>query len=39
MLFHTADSPSYDAVRAEVWFDSEESARNAGFAHWDRRRR
>ncbi|WP_131103375.1 hypothetical protein [Ornithinimicrobium sufpigmenti] len=39
MLFHTADSPSYDAVRAEVWFDSEETARNAGFAHWDRRRR
>lgn len=39
MLFHTADSPSYDAVRAEVWFESEEAARNAGFAHWDRRRR
>lgn len=39
MLFHTTDSPSYDAVRAEVWFDSEEAARNAGFAHWDRRRR
>ncbi|QFG67549.1 hypothetical protein [Ornithinimicrobium pratense] len=39
MLFHTADSPSYDAMRAEVWFDSEESARSAGFAHWDRRRR
>jgi hypothetical protein len=39
MLFHTAESPSYDGVRAEVWFDSEESARAAGFAHWDRRRR
>ena len=39
MLFHTPESPSYDAVRAEVWFDSEESARAAGFAHWDRRRR
>ena len=39
MLFHTPDSPSYDAVRAEVWFENEEAARNAGFAHWDRRRR
>ncbi|HSP60892.1 MAG TPA: hypothetical protein VLO09_07510, partial [Ornithinimicrobium sp.] len=39
MLFHTTDSPSYDAVRAEVWFESEEAAREAGFAHWDRRRR
>lgn len=39
MLFHTEDSPSYDAVRAEVWFESEEAARAAGFAHWDRRRR
>lgn len=39
MLFHTPDSPSYDAVRAEVWFESEEAARQAGFAHWDRRRR
>ena len=39
MLFHTPDSPSYDGVRAEVWFESEEAARAAGFAHWDRRRR
>ncbi|WP_122263554.1 hypothetical protein [Ornithinimicrobium cerasi] len=39
MLFHTSDSPSYDAVRAEVWFENEDAARNAGFAHWDRRRR
>lgn len=39
MLFHTPDSPSYDAVRTEVWFESEEAARAAGFAHWDRRRR
>ena len=39
MLFHTEDSPSYDAVRAEVWFESEEAARAAGFAHWDRHRR
>lgn len=39
MLFHTPESPSYDGVRAEVWFESEEAAREAGFAHWDRRRR
>ena len=39
MLFHTPESPSYDAIRAEVWFESEEAARGAGFAHWDRRRR
>ncbi|GAA1173882.1 hypothetical protein GCM10009584_13800 [Ornithinimicrobium humiphilum] len=39
MLFHTPESPSYDSVRAEVWFESEEAARAAGFAHWDRRRR
>lgn len=39
MLFHTPESPSYDAVRAEVWFESEDAARAAGFAHWDRRRR
>ena len=39
MLFHTPESPSYDAIRAEVWFESEEAARAAGFAHWDRRRR
>lgn len=39
MLFHTQESPSYDAVRAEVWFESEEAARAAGFAHWDRKQR
>lgn len=39
MLFHTPESPSYDEVRAEVWFESEEAARAAGFAHWDRRQR
>ncbi|OLT18084.1 hypothetical protein BJF86_11515 [Serinicoccus sp. CNJ-927] len=39
MLFHTPESPSYDGVRAEVWFESEEAARAAGFAHWDRRQR
>lgn len=39
MLFHTTESPSYDSVRAEVWFENEDAARSAGFAHWDRRRR
>ncbi|RIK17827.1 MAG: hypothetical protein DCC50_00430 [Acidobacteria bacterium] len=39
MLFHTPESPSYEDVRAEVWFESEEAARAAGFAHWDRRQR
>lgn len=39
MLFHTPESPSYDNVRAEVWFESEDAARSAGFAHWDRKRR
>ncbi|MFK5688582.1 hypothetical protein ACI3EY_02855 [Ornithinimicrobium sp. LYQ92] len=39
MLFHTPESPSWDGVRAEVWFESEDAARAAGFAHWDRRRR
>ncbi len=39
MLFHTPDSPAYEDCRAEVWFDSEGAAREAGFAHWDRKRR
>ncbi len=39
MLFHTPDSPSYADSRAEVWFESEHTARAAGFAHWDRKRR
>ncbi len=39
MLFHTTESPSYEGTRAEVWFESEEAARAAGFAHWDRKRR
>jgi hypothetical protein len=39
MLFHTTDSPSYAESRAEVWFESEQAARAAGFAHWDRKRR
>src|SRR5690606_2299030 len=39
MLFHTQESPSYQKTRAEVWFRDEDSARAAGFAHWDRTRR
>lgn len=39
MLYHTPESPSYDNARAEVWFESEEAARSAGFAHWDRKQR
>jgi hypothetical protein len=35
MLFHTPESPYYGRTRAEVWFDSEASARAAGFARWD----
>jgi hypothetical protein len=39
MLFHTPESPSYENSRAEVWFENEEAARAAGFAHWDRKQR
>ncbi|MDF8265771.1 channel accessory protein ArfC [Luteipulveratus flavus] len=39
MLFHTSDSPGFRATVAEVWFKDEESARAAGFRHWDHRRR
>ncbi len=39
MLFHNEESPSFTATRAEVWFESEEAAKAAGFAHWDRKRR
>ncbi|MBW8172196.1 hypothetical protein K0651_03925 [Ornithinimicrobium sp. Arc0846-15] len=39
MLFHTAESPNFDSSRGDVWFDSEESAKAAGFVHWDRKRR
>src|SRR5690606_28874628 len=38
MLVHNTDSPSYEAVRAEVWFESEEAAKAAGFAHWEDRK-
>lgn len=37
MLFHTIDSPFFARTRADVWFDSEESASAAGFLRWDER--
>ncbi len=39
MLFHTPESPSYETSVPEVYFNSEDAARAAGFAHWDRKRR
>lgn len=39
MLFHTDESPNFSSSRADVWFDSEERAKAAGFVHWDRKRR
>lgn len=39
MLFHTPDSPWYGRTVAEVWFQDEDSARAAGFQHWDRKQR
>jgi len=35
MVFHTPESPYFGRARAEVWFDSEETARAAGFVRWD----
>ncbi|RJS47514.1 hypothetical protein D4739_15710 [Nocardioides cavernaquae] len=35
MLFHDTDSPYYSRTKAEVWFDSVETARKAGFAAWN----
>lgn len=32
MLYHTPESPSYDATVAEIWFNSVEAAEAAGFA-------
>ncbi len=32
MLYHTAESPHYQRTKAEVWFDTEESAEAAGFS-------
>jgi hypothetical protein len=39
MLFHGRESQHYDRTKAEVWFDSEESAAAAGYKHWDHRKR
>jgi hypothetical protein len=39
MLFHTPDSPHYEQTEAEVWFTDEESAKAAGFKHWDHLKR
>lgn len=39
MLFHTPDSPRYDATNPAVWFTDEAAATSAGFAHWDRTKR
>jgi hypothetical protein len=36
-LYHTTESPYYGRIRAEVWFDNEDSARAAGFTRWDQR--
>jgi hypothetical protein len=37
MLFHTTESPYYARVRADVWFESEDEARAAGYSRWDER--
>ena len=34
MLYHTPESPAYEATIAEVWFADEATAEAAGFA-WD----
>lgn len=39
MLFQTPESPSYEHTTVDVWFESEEHAKAAGFAHWDRKQR
>jgi hypothetical protein len=36
-LFHTNRSRFFTRIQADVWFDSEESALEAGFTRWDRR--
>jgi len=33
--YHTEDSPHYEQTRPEVWFESENAARAAGFERWD----
>ena len=37
-LYHTTESPYYGRIGAEVWFDTEDNARAAGFTRWDQRR-
>jgi uncharacterized membrane protein ArfC len=39
MLFHTPESAWYGRTKAEVWFTDEATARAAGFAHWDPKKR
>jgi hypothetical protein len=36
-LFHTPESPHYGRVRGDVWFETEDEARAAGFRRWDDR--
>ncbi len=39
-LFHTKESPWYGRTKAEAWFDTEDSAKAAGFTSWrDRNQR
>ena len=35
MLFHTPNSVFYNVTKAEVWFDSEDAARAAGFRNFE----
>lgn len=35
MLYHSPESPSYDVIRAEVWFRDVATAEAAGFNRWD----
>ncbi len=35
-LFHSPDSPYYRRTRAEIWFRTEQDARDAGFRPWKR---
>jgi uncharacterized membrane protein ArfC len=35
MLYHTAESPSYEQTITEVWFIDEATAEKAGFTRWD----
>src|SRR5262245_53537818 len=37
-LYHTPSSPSWERMRADAWFESEEAAEAAGFKRWDWRR-